>query len=164
MDTKLFEELHIIMYYKKDKDKEEYQKLIKDIYDYLLEEEEILQERVLDSDFDFDIKELIVQFVNPENTSNGAENIIEGIRPIRINKEIQEALETLKKYNTPEYECLLDNNFYNPFEDRKPYQSFTNKNFEMQYNIEFIEKMQRIGIPKYKSQLIIKNLIEIINL
>ena len=130
-----------------------YDKGIKVIYKTIynrIEDADCMELEYLDKDYSLEVKRIIVEFLNFENMQGLADvTPDEQIRDIQ--KAIDTALEVLQKYKTKEYECLIENGFYHPFEEHERYTRYSNKNFEMEYRKKFVNDLGIAGLSKNKS-------------
>ncbi len=147
------------------------------IYDSILFNDDI--DFKLDDNYPLRWKEIIVQYLNPENYY-GVQDINDFKKPVYVNDEIKKALSVLEKYQTPEYDCLSENGFCNsfavlekyqtpeydclsengfckPFVKREKHESFTFKNWEMKYRKNFIERLVTAGASKNQAKNIEKS-------
>ncbi|SMP86317.1 hypothetical protein SAMN06314042_10233 [Epsilonproteobacteria bacterium SCGC AD-308-O04] len=144
--------------------------LYEDIYDEITEDDsddvddvddtddtDDVVDTIFEEDCSFEVKELIVQYLNHENFQGMSQDTIE-----KINKSIINALEILEKYKTPEYQCLVDNGFCNPDSERPPYEGYIDKEWHAEYQQQFIDKAQELGIEEPLAQKMISGLESII--
>ncbi len=139
---------------------EDYIAVIEDIYEDIYDEvtEDEIYATVFKEEYPFEIKKLITNYLNHENFQEMHEETKE-----QINKSIINALEILKKYNTPEYICLVENNFYNEPNERPPYTEFIHKPWHIQYKQNFINQVQEFGIQEQQALKMIAGLESIIS-
>jgi hypothetical protein len=129
--------------------------MYEDIYDEVTENE--MYAPIFEENCPFEMKELIAQYLNHDNFRE-----IEKDTKEKIHKRITEALELLQKYKTPEYQCLVDNGFCNPLSERPPYESYINEQWHIDYQQQFVDKAQILGIDEHLAKKIISGLESII--
>lgn len=118
------------------------EELYDDIHAYVIDEKyDFTNQELFDESPTFEIKELIVGYVAIRLHST--QYIHEG-ETARIEKRIQDAIATLKKY---EPNLLNDNQF-----DRKPYTKFSQKDFSKQQRVITLHRFEALGIPEYKAK------------
>ncbi len=82
----------------------------------------------LDEDkYSFEVKEVIVQYMNPDSYIDMYEVNTTGEHNDRIDKKIRDALAVLEQYNTDEYKCLVEHGYYNPFKEREGFKKVSAK-------------------------------------
>lgn len=126
-----------------------------DIYDEVAENEEYAT--YFEEDCSFEIKELIAQYLNHENFRDMTRDANE-----KINKKIENALEALEKYDTPEFRCLRDNGFYDSSIERAPHLGNANEEWHLAYKQGFIEKAQKLGVEELQAEKITLGLLSLI--
>jgi hypothetical protein len=131
------------------------EELYEDIYDEITEND--IYEMTFEEECSFEIKELIANYLNHENFKEIQQDTIE-----RINKSITDSLEILEKYNTPEYQCLVENGFCNPLNERTPYKAKIDEHWHTDYQQQFIHKAQQLEIEESIANKMISGLESII--
>ena len=104
----------------------------------------------LEDNYSLEVKTIIVEFLNFENMQ-GLADITPNEQIRDIQNAIDTALEVLKKYKTKEYDCLIENAFYHPFEEREKYTRYSEKNFQMEYRKKFVNDLVIAGLSKNKA-------------
>jgi len=130
--------------------------MYEDIYDEIVEND-MLYTTIFEEDCSFEIKELVTQYLNHENFQDMQKDTME-----QISKRIMDALEILEKYNTLEYQCLVDNGFYNPLTERPPYEGYINEQWHTDYQQQFVDKAKEFGIEEHLAKKMISGLESII--
>ena len=138
---------------------EDYQRVIESLYEDIYDEvtEDGMYAIIFEEECSFEVKELIAQYLNHDNFREMEKDTKE-----KINKKITDALELLQKYKTPEYQCLVDNGFYNPLSERPPYEGYINEQWHIEYKQQFVDKAQMLGIEEHVAYKLILGLENII--
>ncbi|MCX6076065.1 MAG: hypothetical protein NTW78_04170 [Campylobacterales bacterium] len=129
--------------------------LYEDIYDEVTEND--MYVLIFEENSSFEVKELIAQYLNHDNFRE-----IEKETKEKINKKIMDALELLQMYKTPEYQCLVDNGFCNPLNERLPYEGHMDKQWHVEHKQRFVDKAQGLGMEEHLAKKIIIGLESII--
>lgn len=168
-----------------------YYKLINIIYQLIYDKELFELDdnfpKYLKDDYSIEIKDCIVQYLNPENYTCQYFVNYDTKRSAIMDKEILKALDVLEHYKTPEYKHLLDNGFYDykldiepidkeycdnsmddlegePLKERVKYEPYRYKKWLLDYRNNFIKELESLNIKKYLGERIAKNLEKIASL